>query len=116
MELYRQYTSGTEWQLDKEEVKILMEISEEFETIPFERELILRLFEVPEGTYATEMTATEIKDWVETNTKQKILSIKKLGTELKKLFGNPISTRRGRCYRVIQKRTNNIENDTWLQD
>lgn len=116
MELYRQYTLGVEWQLDKEEVKILMQISEEFETIPFERELILRLFEVPEGTYATEMTATEIKDWVETNTKQKILSIKKLGTELKKLFGNPISTRRGRCYRVIQKRTNNIENDSWLQD
>lgn len=113
MELYREYTKGSEWQLDKEEVKILMYISEEFETIPFERELILKFFEVPEGHYATEMTATEIKDWIENNSKQKILSMKKLGTELKKLFGNPISTRRGRCYRVIQKLTNNIDTPSW---
>ncbi len=110
MELYREYTMGTEWQLNKEEVKILMEVSEEFETIPFERELILKLFEIPNGGYSMEMTATEIKDWIETNTKQKILSIKKLGTELKKLFGDPISTRRGRCYKVIQKKTNRTEN------
>jgi hypothetical protein len=39
--------------------------------------------------------------------------MKKLGTELKKLFGNPISTRRGRCYRVIQKLTNNIDTPSW---
>jgi predicted P-loop ATPase len=115
MELYREYTSGAEWQLDKEEVKILMYISEEFETIPFERELILKLFEVPEGNFHTEMTATEIKDWIESNTKQKIMSMKKLGTELKKLFGNPISTRRGRCYQVVQKFNNNTENTSWIE-
>lgn len=114
MELYREYTKGTEWQLDKEEVKILMEISEEFETIPFERELILKFFEVPEGSYSTEMTATEIKDWIETYSKQKIFSMKKLGTELKKLFGNPISTRRGRCYQVIQKFTQTEIPATWI--
>jgi hypothetical protein len=60
------------------------------------------------------MTATEIKDWIETYSKQKIFSMKKLGTELKKLFGNPISTRRGRCYQVIQKFTQTEIPATWI--
>jgi hypothetical protein len=116
MELYREYTRGTEWQLDKEEVKILMEVSEEFESIPFERELILKLFEKPSSAYHTEMTATEIKDWIESNTKQKILSMKKLGTELKKIFGDPVSTRRGRCYKVVQKYSSvQTEIPTWQE-
>jgi predicted P-loop ATPase len=114
MELYREYSTGAEWQLNKEEVKVLMSISEEFETIPFERELVLKMFDVPIGDFCQEMTATEIKDWIENNSKQKIMSLKKLGTELKKLFGNPISTRRGRCYRVIQKFNNNTDHTTWM--
>jgi predicted P-loop ATPase len=116
MELYREYTKGEPWQLDKEEVKILMQISEDFETIPFERELILKFFEVPETDYHTLMTATEIKDWIECNTKQKIMSMKKLGMELKKLFGNTVSTRRGHCYKVVQKLAPKSKTDaTWME-
>jgi predicted P-loop ATPase len=116
MELYREYTKGEPWQLDKEEVKILMQISEDFETIPFERELILKFFEVPETDYHTLMTATEIKDWIECNTKQKIMSMKKLGMELKKLFGNTVSTRRGHCYKVVQKLAPKSQTDaTWME-
>jgi predicted P-loop ATPase len=103
MELYRLYTMGEEWQLNKEEISVLKEVSGEFETIPFERELILKFFDIPTNRDGTMMTATDIKEVIECNSKQKILSLKKLGTELKNLFGDSVSTRQGYKYKVQEK-------------
>jgi predicted P-loop ATPase len=86
MELHRCYISGEEWKLEKTELEVLNDISQSFEVIPFERELLLKFFST-EGTKKETLSATEIKDYIECNTKQKIMSLKKLGLELKKLYG-----------------------------
>lgn len=94
MECVRAYESGEEWQLNKGELAALDEMGVEFETTPFERELILGHFTRPKaGSYSTFLTSTDIKDVIETRTKQKIFSSKRFGMELKKLFGKPITKR-----------------------
>jgi len=91
MEAYRAYESGEEWQLSKDEMAELNIVGEDFETVAFERELILKFFAKPESEYQGEwMTTTEIKDVLETNTKQKIMGTKKLGSELRKIFGKSV--------------------------
>jgi predicted P-loop ATPase len=88
MEAYRAYHDGEQWQLNKEEMAMLDGVGVDFETIPFERELILRFFEKPKaGRYSDWLSATEIKDVIETNTRQKIMSPQKLGIELRNIFG-----------------------------
>lgn len=88
MEAYRAYESGEEWQLNRDELAELNIVGESFETVAFERELILKFFAVPEpGAYVEHLTTTEIKDVIETNTKQKIIGTKKLGAELRRIFG-----------------------------
>jgi predicted P-loop ATPase len=116
MELYRLYTSGEEWQLNKDEISVLKEVSGEFETIPFERELILKFFDIPTNGAGSMMTATDIKEVIECNSKQKILSLKKLGTELKNLFGDSVSTRQGYKYKVQEKygNSNQIQSAPWM--
>jgi predicted P-loop ATPase len=116
MELYRLYTSGEEWQLNKDEISVLKEVSGEFETIPFERELILKFFEIPTNGGGSMMTATDIKEVIECNSKQKILSLKKLGTELKNLFGDSVSTRQGYKYKVQEKygHSNQTQSAPWM--
>ena len=52
------------------------------------QELILQFFQAPfDETNHVEMTATEIKDYIEQRTKQQIRSMKRLGIELRKIFG-----------------------------
>lgn len=103
MEIYRAYQSGEEWKLNKEELDQLNSVGKDFEQTPFERELILKFFKKPElnnnmndilntNEYfntAEWLTATEIKDAIEINTRQKIMSMKKFGSELRNIFGNP---------------------------
>lgn len=91
MEIYRAYESGEEWKLNKEELDQLNSVGKDFEQTPFERELILKFFKRPEGGdgYSEWLTATEIKDIIEINTRQKIMSMKKFGSELRNVFGNP---------------------------
>jgi len=92
MEAYRAYEAGEDWQLNKDEMSLLESTSTNFESTPFERELILKFFTQPDnGGYKEFLTATEIKDIIELNSKQKIMSMKKLGIELRRLFGEPIS-------------------------
>jgi len=115
MELYRMYTTGSKWQLDKDEINILMEISQEFETIPFEKELILRFFEVPqEDEGFILMTATAIKDVIETNSKQKIMSMKNFGTTLKKIFGDQVQRKDGWKYKVKEKYGVKDDTNSWI--
>jgi hypothetical protein len=88
MEVYRAYESGEEWQLSKDELALLDGVGKDFQIIAFERELILKFFKsADQGGYSEWMTATEIKDFIEANTKQKIHSMRKFGMELSKVFG-----------------------------
>ena len=91
MEIYRAFESGEEWKLNKEELNQLNNVGKDFEQTPYERELILKFFKKPEGGdgYPEYLTATEIKDVIELNTRQKIMSMKKFGSELRNVFGNP---------------------------
>lgn len=94
MECVRAYESGESWQLSREELALLDAVGSEFETTPYERELILSNISLPRaGSYSSFCTATEIKDLIETRTKQKIFSMKRFGMELKKVFGKPIAKR-----------------------
>ena len=102
MELHRAYTSGEVYQLLDTELSVLNEVGRSFESIPFERELIFKFFNVPEDR-GEWLTATEIKDIIETHSKQRILSMKKLGSELKQTFGNPLFRERSNKYYVERK-------------
>lgn len=94
MEAVRAYESGESWELNKEEMSLLQTLNTEFETTPYERELILKFFAKPKaGEYSQFKTSTDIKDYIETNTRQKIMSLRKLGIECRNLFGEPISRR-----------------------
>lgn len=94
MECVRAFESGEEWQLNKSELAALDAMGTDFETTPFERELILQHFTTQRaGSYSTFMTSTAIKDVIETRTKQKIFGIKRFGIELKRIFGKPMSKR-----------------------
>jgi predicted P-loop ATPase len=103
MELVREYESGYEWKLTREEIADLQAVSNEFETIPFERELITQFF----GNCNTpglveQLTSTEIKDFIETNTRQKIMNARKFSIELKNVLGNSIIRKRnGMSQRVF---------------
>jgi hypothetical protein len=88
MELHRAYSNGEKYMLDEYELAILNEVGRNFESIPFERELILRFFKVPDNR-GEWMTATEVKDIIELHSKQRIMSMKKLGSELRNTFGAP---------------------------
>ena len=88
MEAVRIYESGESWGLSVEEFKHLATLTSEYETPPIERELILQFFKnTDEGGYVEEMTTSQIKDYIETYTKQRIVSIKRLGTECRSIFG-----------------------------
>ena len=102
MELHRAYTTGEVYQLVDTELSVLNEVGRSFESIPFERELIFKFFNVPENR-GEWLTATEIKDIIETHSKQRILSMKKLGSELKQTFGNPLFRERSNKYYVERK-------------
>lgn len=101
MECYRCYKDGEEWQLNKEEIETLKTMSEEFESTPYERELLAQFFSVPsEGEHVEYLTATEIKDIIERRTEQRITNLKRFGIELKKMFGKKRITRGVGKYKV----------------
>lgn len=122
MEIYRVFESGEEWKLNKEELDQLNSVGKDFEQTPFERELILKFFKKPEGGdgYTEWLTATEIKDAIEINTRQKIMSMKKFGSELRNVFGNPKSKRINNNnlsrYEVIRTYLTNKNESTDNQD
>jgi len=100
MELVRVYESGEDWNFTLSELNGLTDISGQYEQIPYERELILQFFvpqEEAEGNgFIEEMTATEIKNYIELQTsKQQIRSLKRLGMELRNIFGERKVLKRG---------------------
>jgi predicted P-loop ATPase len=92
MEAYRAYESGDEWRLNREEIEQLNLIGKDFETVAFESELILKFFKpVTGGEIETQwLTTTDIKNTIETLTKQRIVNLKRFGIELKKIFGKSV--------------------------
>jgi predicted P-loop ATPase len=95
MELVREYEAGFDWKLTREEIADLQAVSNEFETIPFERELITQFFANANTPGLVEsLTSTEIKDYIETNTRQKIMNGRKFSIELKNVLGNSILRKR----------------------
>lgn len=107
MELFRLYESGFEWELSKDEMIDLSELSNEFESIPFERELITQFFKnQKEGGYTEYLTSTEIKDFIEANSHQKIMNGRRFSIELTKVLGNSLPKKRNgvliRCYPAIK--------------
>lgn len=101
MEAYHAYKAGEEWEISQEELVILNTLSEDFSSISFERELIYQFF-APGDT--DKLTATEIKNEIEVNSKQQIKNMQRFGIELRKIFGDPKSVKRGfsvqKCYGV----------------
>lgn len=114
MEAYRAYEAGEEWRLTKDELLDLESVGHNFESTSTERELILKFFApaVP-GKYSEWLTTTEIKDVLESNTKQKIMGTKKLGAELRSIFGKSVSKKIGGIplyrYEVVRYGTYEIE-------
>ncbi len=106
MELIRAYESGEPWNLSNQEHEALTAVSSEFEEIPFERELINTHFENSGHGSPLNFSATEIKDYIELHSKQKITNMKRFGIELKKIFGkSKIMKRNGQlsyCYQVYK--------------
>jgi len=104
MELFHLYESNFKWQFSKDDFEKLNEISQDFENINYERELILKFFKpASDGGLVEKMTATDIKNYIETNSKQQIRNLKILGLELKRIFGTSILVKNlGRVYSVIK--------------
>ena len=107
MEAYHAYANGETWLLSTDEVNQLGDVSDDFTSICYERELILQFFYPPDGSgHIDWLTATEIKNEIEVNTKQQIRHMAKFGVELRKLFGDPKTKRKGpamvKCYNVVR--------------
>jgi hypothetical protein len=108
MEAVRLYDAGEAFNLTREELAHLEGVGADFETTPYERELICKFF-IPVssgGGYAEWLTSTDIKDAIESGTKQRIMALKRFGIELVNLFGKAQVTRVrgvvGKRYHVIR--------------
>jgi len=116
MELVRSYESGEEWVLNKSEMVELDNVSKEFESIPFERELISKYFmHINNGGLTEHLTSTEIKEIIERNTQQKIMNSKRFSIELNNVLGKSFSKKRNgiviRAYSCIR-----LQNESYRQD
>lgn len=106
MELYRMYERGCEWELTRAEVEGLKDISSSYEGINYERECILKYFEESNdfGGIREEMTAVQIKDYIESNGRQQLRNLKALGMQLRLLYGvNKMKRGVGKVYTVIKR-------------
>jgi predicted P-loop ATPase len=116
METVRAYESGEQWQLNKSEFDDLNMQSLEYEKTPFERELIIKHLRKPEkDEYYKEMTATEIKNYIEGNSMQRIMNMTRFGIELKNVFGKSKMLRKNgvvsRYYDVVTADVTGLHNE-----
>ena len=104
MAFYDLYKSDFKWNLSHSDIKELNDSSDEFQSTNMEAELILSYLAIPDQNMQHEgvmMTNTEIKNYLETWSKQKIFSTNKLGMELKSLgFQQQIIKYSGKAIRV----------------
>jgi predicted P-loop ATPase len=112
MEIVTCFEDNHQWNLNKADFDILTETSENFETVSIERELLLQFFGVPQPDgFGEWLSTTEIKNHIELNSKQIIKGTKKLGIELKKIYGNIKSVKINgislKKYKVVRLNQNN---------
>lgn len=81
LEVYCLYKAGFDWRLNKKDIELLAGISGKFEMSVSERELVQRFFEPGN---AEQMTATDIKVFIEKHTQQKLI-LDRVSKELKSL-------------------------------
>ena len=120
MEAYHAYKSGESWLLTTEEINQLGSVSDDFTSICFEKELILQFFYPPDGVGHTDwLSATEIKNEIELNSKQTIKNMQRFGIELRKLLGEPKSRKKGnnvfKCYPVVRASANSLSTRDYSQ-
>lgn len=80
IEAYHLYKNGFDWQVSGKDIEKLAEKNDKFNETSSEYELIIQYYKP--GNEA-QLTATEIKVWLERHTNQK-LSLKRIGMELKR--------------------------------
>lgn len=104
-EAYNLYQEGFNWKLTSEDVAKLNSKSDRFERFSSEYELLLRHFRKPAGDEENWLSATEIKNILETKSVQKIV-LDRVGKELKRLgYEATIKKIAGsakRCYNIIE--------------
>jgi predicted P-loop ATPase len=108
MELYRSFENGEEWLLTSDDLKGLADTSSEFENINYERELLTTYFMTKDDPGLVEwLTATQIKNHIESNSKQQVRNMKNFGIELKRYFGESRNIdNKGRFYGVVKVHLN----------
>lgn len=107
------YKSGWDWELSREDVKLLKDGSDQFQATNFEAELIDAHFELPHSatdTGAEWMTNTEIKTHIELISKQRVFNTNKLSAELKLLGYEQTRRKTGRYYFMKKKTLSHIDN------
>lgn len=106
LEAYNLFKEGFDWRLSSTDVAVLNGGSEKFEIYTSEYELISKFFRKPKDEEENYLTATEIKNILETKTIQKII-LDRIGKELKRLgYNSEIRKRNGvssRLYNIIEK-------------
>lgn len=110
MEAYWLWRDGFEWQLTRDDVRILNDNTSGFKEVSAEYELVNQYFQRPavqsEGQGIVFMTTTEIKSIMETASRQH-LSANKIGQEMTKMGWERRTTRRNgqpvKGYYVIDK-------------
>lgn len=120
MAFYDLFKTDFKWNLSHEDIKQLNEGSDEFQSTNMEAELILSYLAIPESNMHHEgvmMTNTEIKNYLETWSKQKIFSTNKLGMELKSLgFQQQIIKYSGKAIRVYFVKKLDINQNKGISD
>lgn len=105
MAFYDLYKFGFHWKFKQKDIDQLNADSHLFQAINYEAELVNAFFEIPDNElFAERMTNTEIKDYIETRTKQRIFNTTKLGIELKKLGFKQAKSDSNRFYLVKLKK------------
>lgn len=107
LEAYGLYKSGYNYNLTKEEINLLSGCTEDYSiTIP-EQELITKYFRVPEeNEMVLELSSTEIKDFIEQRTRQRLSAVmigkamKKAGFEITVKKIKPNTTKK--IYKVVE--------------
>lgn len=108
MAFYDLYHSGWEWQLSREDVRILNSTTDDFQATNYEAELIEAHFELPSSVNdvsAEWLTNTDIKTYIELLSKQRIFNTNKLSAELKLMGFTQVRRKTGRYYWVKKKHT-----------
>lgn len=89
IEAFNLYHSGFEWQLTRDDIDMMKGGHAKFTEYSKEYELIAKYFIVPRGSFAHEMTSSEVQVYLQDKTRQD-LTTKRIGMEMKKMGFNQI--------------------------